>query len=56
MAKKRVNMMLEPDQIERLKELSRITRVRMSEYIREGLEMIFIKYKKELDKSKKERR
>ncbi len=53
MAKKRVNMMLEPDQVELLKELSRVTRVRMSEYIREGIEMIFVKYKKALGKAQK---
>lgn len=53
MAKKRVNMMLEEEQFERLKTLSRVTRIRMSEFIREGVDWILSKYKKELRKSKK---
>ncbi len=52
MAKKRVNMMLEEEQFERLKILSRLTRIRMSEFMREGLDWILAKYQKELRKSK----
>jgi len=55
MVKKRVNMMLEEEQFERLKILSRVTRIRMSEFIREGLDWILAKYKKELKKSKERR-
>ena len=51
MVKKRVNMMLEEEQFERLKNLSRVTRIRMSEYTREGLDWILAKYQKELKKA-----
>ena len=51
MAKKRVNMMLEEEQFERLKNLSRGTRIRMSEFIREGVDWILGKYRKELKKA-----
>ena len=51
MAKKRVNMMLEEEQFESLKNLSRVTRIRMSEFIREGVDWILAKYRKELKKA-----
>ena len=51
MAKKRVNMMLEEEQFESLKNLSRVTRIRMSEFIREGVDWILAKYQKELKKA-----
>jgi hypothetical protein len=53
MVKKRVNMMLEEDQFDRLKELSRVTRIRMSEFIREGVDWILAKYQRELKKGRK---
>ena len=53
MVKKRVNMMLEPGQIDQLKELSRVSRIRMSEFIREGLDLILKKYHKLLTAHKK---
>ncbi len=51
MVKKRVNMMLEEEQFGRLKDLSRVTRIRMSEFIREGVDWILAKYRKELKKA-----
>ncbi len=53
MVKKRVNMMLEEEQFEWLKILSHVTRIRMSEFIREGLDWILTKYQKELKKGQK---
>ena len=56
MTKKRVNMMLEEEQFERLKTLSRLSRIRMSEFIREGLEWVLAKkeYRRFLKGRKKE--
>ncbi len=56
MGKKRVNFFLDETQIEGLKALSKVTRVKMSEYVREGIDLILSKYQKELKKSKKGRR
>jgi len=53
MAKIRVNFLLDEEQLEGLKALSGVTRVRMSEYMREGIEMVLAKYRKELAKAKK---
>jgi len=53
MAKRRVNFFLDEKQLESLKALSVVTRVRMSEYIREGIEMVLAKYQKELKAKKK---
>jgi len=53
MAKRRVNFFLDEEQLEGLKALSDVTRVRMSEYMREGIEMVLAKYQKELKKAKK---
>ena len=53
MAKRRTNVMIEEAQIKGLKALSSVTRVRMSEYIREGIDIVLAKYKGELKKSKK---
>ena len=53
MEKQRISVFLEKNQIEKLKLLSGITRVKQADYIREGLEMVFAKYQKELKKAKK---
>ena len=53
MAKIRVNTLLDEKQFVRLKILSRATRIRMAEFIREGLDMVFSKYEKILQKSPK---
>ncbi len=55
MARKRANFFLDEKQIENLKALSLITRVKMSEYVREGIDMVLEKYRKELKKSQKKR-
>ena len=44
-------MMLEEEQFDRLKNLSYVTRIRMSEFIREGVDWILAKYQKELKKA-----
>ena len=52
MSKKRINVMLEEEQIQRLKTLSRLTRIKMSEFIREGVDFVLSKYyQKEYQKS-----
>ncbi len=53
MIKKRVNMIIEPEQHDQLKVLSKATRIRMSEFIREGIDWILTKYKKEIKEFKK---
>jgi hypothetical protein len=51
--RKRVNFYLEEWQYEGLKKLSSVTRVKVSDYIREGAEMVLQKYKGELKKAQK---
>jgi len=53
MVKKRVNFFIDEKQTEGLKDLSRVTRVKMSEYVREGIDWVLSKYQKELKKGKK---
>ena len=53
MAKIRVNFLLDEEQLEGLKALSSVTRVRMSEYMREGIDLVLKKYRKELGKARK---
>ncbi len=53
MAKKMISTMLEETQIERLKALSQVTRIRVADYIREGVDLVLSKYQKELKKSTK---
>lgn len=53
MGKVRISVFLDEEQIETLKTLSGITRVKQADYIREGLEMVLEKYKGELKKTKK---
>jgi predicted DNA-binding protein len=43
---------LESEQVERLKNLSAITRVPQAVYIREGLDLVMDKYEKKIKKSK----
>lgn len=54
MGKKRVNFYLDESQIERLKALSEASRIKMSDYVREAIEMVLAKYQKKLKKTKKE--
>jgi hypothetical protein len=49
----RISVFLEKTQIERLKALSGVTRVKMADYIREGVDMVLARYQKELKKAKK---
>lgn len=53
MSKQRISVFLEQEQIDKLKLLSGITRIKQADYIREGLEMVFAKYQKELRSAKK---
>ena len=57
MPKKRVNVMLEQEQIENLKILSRLSRIKMSEFIREGIDLVLAKkeYQKFLKPQKKKK-
>ena len=55
MPKRRTNVMIDEEQIKGLKTLSSITRVRMSEYIREGIDMVLSRYQKELKKAPKKK-
>lgn len=54
--RKMISVFLNTKQIEDLKALSRVTRVKMADYIREGIDLVLARYKKELKKSKKEGR
>ncbi len=51
MPMKRADVMIEQRQLDTLKALSGFTRVRMSEYIREGIDLVFAKYQKEVKKA-----
>lgn len=53
MSKKRSNFFIEEKQIENLKALSLVTRVKMSEYVREGIDLVLQKYRKEKRAGKK---
>jgi hypothetical protein len=55
MGKQRISVFLDTEQIETLKLLSRLTRIKQADYIREGLEMVFAKYQKELKKAPKKK-
>jgi hypothetical protein len=48
--KSQLALYLEPEQYEALKRLHEVTRVPMQVYLREGLDMVLDKYKKELRK------
>ena len=53
MDREKISLYLDKAQIESLRVLSGITRVKMSDYIREGVDLILAKYQKELKKAKK---
>jgi hypothetical protein len=53
MPKVKVAFFLEERQVEGLKTLSSVTRVKMSDYIREGIDIVLEKYKKDIKKAKK---
>jgi predicted DNA-binding protein len=55
MPKAKITFFIEPDMWDKLKTLSSITRVKQADYIREGIEIVFEKYKGEFRKAKKER-
>lgn len=50
MARKKISttVYITPEQDERLKDLHRVTKVPIAEYIREGIDMVLGKYKKSL--------
>ena len=50
MEKQRISFFVYKKQFEDLKALSRVTRVRISDYLREGIDMVLARYKKELKK------
>ncbi len=53
MDREKVSLYLDKTQTEALRTLSELTRINMAVFIREGVEMVLAKYKKELQKSKK---
>ena len=55
MDRQKISLYLDKGQIEGLKVLSGFTRVKMSDYIREGVDRILAKYQKELKKAQKKR-
>jgi len=55
MDKEKVSFYLDKGQIERLRTLTGVTRVNISVYIREGIDMVLAKYQKELKKAPKKK-
>ncbi len=53
MGKKRMTFWMEERQIEGLKALSSITRIRQADFVREAFDDLLVKYKKELKKGPK---
>jgi hypothetical protein len=53
MGRKRMTFWMEDRQIEGLKSLSSITRIKQADFIREAIDDLLVKYKKELKKSPK---
>lgn len=49
----KISTFIEKKQFNDLKALSGITRVKVADYIREGIDLVLAKYQKELKKSKK---
>ncbi len=47
---KKISVYIDKKQIEGFKALSSTTRVKMADYIREGIDMVFEKYKREMKK------
>ncbi|MFQ5901694.1 MAG: ribbon-helix-helix domain-containing protein [Thermodesulfobacteriota bacterium] len=56
MEREKISVFLDKTQIENLKALSGFTRVKMADYIREGIDIVLDKYQKELKKAQKEGR
>ena len=53
---KRVAFFAGDEQFKKLKALSAATRIKASDYIREGIDIVLQKYRKEFKKAKKEKR
>ena len=53
MPKTKVTFFCDEDMLEKLKALSSITRVKQSDYIREGIGIVLERYKREFQKAKK---
>ena len=53
MEKQRISTFLDKRQIDALKSLSGVTRIKMADYIREGIDMVLSKYRKDLKKTKR---
>ncbi len=53
MEKQRISTFLDKRQFDELKSLSGMTRVKMADYIREGIDMVLLKYQKDLKKTKR---
>jgi hypothetical protein len=51
MGKKRMTFWMEERQIEGLKALSSITRIKQADFIREGIDIVLVKYSKTLKKA-----
>ncbi len=54
--KPKVTFFIEQEMLDRLKELSRITRVKQADYLREGVEYVLGRYKDEFKKAKREKK
>ncbi len=52
MDRKRITFFIENRQIESLKVLSKVTRIKQVEFIREGIDMVLERYGKQLKKAK----
>lgn len=55
MGKKRMTFWIEDRQIEALKALSSVTRVKQADYIREGIDIVVERYQAELKKASKKK-
>lgn len=55
MAKTRITFFLEPEQAAKLALLSKVTRVPQAAYIREGLDMVFERYKRQLSEGRRKK-
>jgi len=51
----KISTFIEKRQFESLKALSGVTRVKVADYIREGIDLVLAKYQKELKKGGKKR-
>ncbi len=55
MGRKRMTFWMDDKHIEELKVLSSVTRIKQVEFVREAIEMVLAKYRKEIKKAQKER-